>query len=87
MCSVVKQCVPVLVLVLVPTSTESVISHFLLVLFLNSLKPFSSSYSEKKPNLNKENFGRYRPVLPLVFLSKVTERVVRHRVMDYLSEN
>jgi hypothetical protein len=41
----------------------------------------------KKSNLDKESLANYRPVSHLSFLSKLTERIVKHRLMNHLSEN
>jgi len=49
-------------------------------------KLFSTS-STKKSNLDKDDLGNYRPISHLSFLSKLTERVVKLRLADYLSIN
>jgi hypothetical protein len=41
----------------------------------------------KKPSLDKESFSNYRPISNLSFLSKLTERVVKHRITDHLTAN
>src|SRR6218665_3275750 len=43
--------------------------------------------SSKKANIDKENLSNYRPISNLSFLSKLTERIVRARLNDYLSSN
>ena len=39
----------------------------------------------KKPNLDKDILDNYCPVSHLSFLSKLTERIVKNRLMDHLS--
>jgi hypothetical protein len=41
----------------------------------------------KKPNLNREDLGNYCPVSHLSFLSKLTERIAKNRLMNHLSAN
>jgi len=41
----------------------------------------------KKSNLDIDDLGNYRPIFHLSFLSKLTERVVKLRLVDYLSTN
>ena len=41
----------------------------------------------KKSNLDKENLTNYCPISHLLFLSKLTERAVKLRLTDFLSEN
>jgi hypothetical protein len=41
----------------------------------------------KKPNLNREDLGNYRPVSNLSFLSKLTESIAKNRLMNHLSSN
>ena len=41
----------------------------------------------KKPSLDKESFSNYRPISNLSFLSKLTERAVKHRITDHLTAN
>jgi hypothetical protein len=57
------------------------------VFFLNSSKTVLSILFLKKSNLDKESLANYRPVSHLSFLSKLTERIVKHRLMNHLSEN
>src|SRR5208282_2669161 len=40
-----------------------------------------------QPSLDKESFSNYRPISNLSFLSKLTERVVKHRITDHLTAN
>jgi hypothetical protein len=41
----------------------------------------------KKSNLDKEDLSNYRPISHLSFLSKLTERIVKVRLVDHLSTN
>jgi len=41
----------------------------------------------KNSNLDKDDLGNYRPICHLSFLSKLAERVVRLRPIEYLSTN
>ena len=41
----------------------------------------------KKPTLDKENLANYRPISNLSTISKVTERVVKSRLIDHLTQN
>ena len=41
----------------------------------------------KKPLLDVEDFGNFRPISNLMFMSKLTEKVVASRLIDYVSGN
>ena len=41
----------------------------------------------KKPNLDKNSLSNYRPISNLSFLSKLTERVVKNRLLEHLHGN
>jgi len=41
----------------------------------------------KKPSLDKENSANYRPISNLSFLSKLVERIVKHRLDHHLASN
>ena len=41
----------------------------------------------KKPSLDPENFGNYRPISNLPFLSKITDKVVLARLPKHLQTN
>jgi len=45
------------------------------------------TFSPQKSNLDKDDFGNYRHVSHLSFLFKLTERVFKLRLADYLSTN
>jgi hypothetical protein len=81
--SLVKQCAPVLV----PTITNIINLSLSSGVFPEQFKNCSVHPLLKKPNLDKENLGNYRPVSHLSFLSKLTERIVKCRLMDHLSKN
>jgi len=40
----------------------------------------------KKPTLDKENLANYRPISNLSTISKVTERIVKSRLIDHLTQ-
>jgi len=60
---------------------------------LSHLRPVSSHYHGifspllKKPTLDKEELSNYRPISNLSLISKITERVVKSRLMDHLTSN
>jgi len=56
-------------------------------IFPDQLKNCSVHPHLKKSNIDKDDLGNYRPISHLVFLSKLTERVVKQRLADYLSTN
>ena len=56
-------------------------------LFLDNFKSCSVHPLIKKPNLDKETLSNYRPISHLSFLSKLTERVVKARLLSHLSTN
>jgi hypothetical protein len=68
-------------------SQISSIYHYLLGSFLINSKAVRSIHSSKKPNLNREDLGNYRPVSHLSFLFKLTERIAKNRLMNHLSSN
>jgi hypothetical protein len=41
----------------------------------------------KKPSLNKEDMGNYRPISNLFFLSKVIERLISSQIVEHLKSN
>lgn len=73
--------------VLIPAITK-------MINFSLSTGRFPSSFKEsivcpllKKPNLDKEILSNYRPISNLSFLSKLTERVVKSRLLDHLTQH
>jgi hypothetical protein len=81
--SLVKQCASVLV----PTITKIINLSLSSGVFPEQFKNCSVHPLLKKSNLDKESLANYRPVSHLSFLSKLTERIVKHRLMNHLSEN
>ena len=51
------------------------------------LKIVSNQPTVKKPSLNKENLSNYRPIANLSFISKLTEKIVKKRLLDHLTSN
>ena len=41
----------------------------------------------KRPSLNKEDLSNYRPIANLSFISKLTEKIVKKRLLDHLTSN
>jgi len=72
-----------------PTSSSitSSICLSLLVFFLINSKTVLYILIWKKYNLDKGDLGNYRLISHLSFLSKLTEKVVKLRLVDYLSTN
>ena len=56
-------------------------------LFPDNFKSCSVHPLIKKSNLDKETLSNYRPISHLTFLSKLTERIVKSRLMSHLSAN
>jgi len=56
-------------------------------ILLDQFKNCSVHPHFKKSYLDKDDLGNYRPISHLSFLSKLTERVVKLRLADYLSTN
>ena len=79
--SLLKQCA----CVLLPTITNIINLSLSSGTFPDQFKSCSVHPLLKKPNLDKEILGNYRPVSHLSFLSKLTERIVKNRLMDHLS--
>ena len=55
--------------------------------FPSTLKSSIISSLLKKPSLNKEDLSNYRPVANLFFISKLTEKIVKKRLLDHLTSN
>jgi len=55
--------------------------------FSDQFKRCSAHPRLKKSNLNNDDLSNYRPVSHLSFFTKHTERVVKLRLIDYLSTN
>jgi hypothetical protein len=72
--------------VLVPTITKIINLALSCGVFPAQFKNCSVHSLPKKSNLEKESLANYRPVSQLTFLSKLTETLVKHRLMNRLSE-
>ena len=80
--SVLKQCIPVLL----PVMTL-LISLYALLWCPNCFKLALLNPKLKKPLLDVEEFANFRPISNLMFLSKLTEKVVASQLVDYVSSN
>jgi len=80
--SLLKQCSHILL----PTITYVVKLSISTGIFPDQFKKLFCSSSSQKCNLDYV-LGYYRPISHLSFLSKLTERVVKLRLVDYLSTN
>ena len=81
--SLLKQCSHVLL----PTITNIINLSLSTGVFPDQFKSCSVHPNLKKSNLDKEDLSSYRPISHLSFLSKLTERIVKLRLVDYLSSN
>ena len=81
--SLLKKCTSVLL----PTITKIINLSLSTGTFPDQFKNCSVHPHLKKSNLDKENLANYRPISHLSFLSKLTERVVKSRLTEYLSDN
>jgi exonuclease III len=73
--------------ILLPTITNIINLSISTGVFPDQFKSCSVHPLLKKSNLDKDNLSNYRPISHLSFLSKLTERVVKLRLVDYLSNN
>ena len=55
--------------------------------FPSTLKSSIISPLLTKPSLNKEDLSNYRPIANLSFISKLTEKIVKKRLLDHLTSN
>jgi len=78
--SLLKQCS-----ILLPTITNNINLSLSTGIFSDQFK--NCSVHLKITNLDKDDLGNYRPISHLLFLTKLTERVVKLRLADYLSTN
>ena len=81
--SLLKQCKSVLL----PTITNIINLSLSTGVFPDQFKNCSVHPILKKSNLDKENLSNYRPISHLSYLSKLTERLVKNRLIDHLNEN
>ena len=81
--SVLKKCLPVLA----QTITNIVNLSLSTGCFPSNFKQSVVTPLLKKPSLEKENSANYRPISNLSFLSKLVERIVKHRLDRHLASN
>lgn len=81
--SMMIECLPELISAITGIINSSLASG----IFPSSMKKANIVPLLKKPNLDKEVLGNYRPVANLTFLSKILERVVAYRIKDHLCKN
>ena len=51
------------------------------------LKIICNQPTVKKPSLNKKDLSNYRPIANLSFISNLTEKIVKKRLLDHLTSN
>ena len=81
--ALVKQCLPILL----PVITKIVNLSLSSGTFPESLKHSVITPHLKKPSLNKDNLGNYRPISNLSFISKIIEKIIKTRLDEHLSSN
>ena len=81
--SLLKQCSHIFL----PTLTKIINLSISTGVFPDQFKSCSVHPHLNKSSLDKENLTNYRPISHLSFLSKLTERVVKLRLTEYLSSN
>ena len=81
--SLVKKCVDILA----PVITNIINLSMSTGTFPDSFKLAIVTPLLKKPNLDKESLSNYRPISNLSFLSKLTEKLVKNRLVTHLSTN
>ena len=72
---------------LLPTITNLINLSLALGVFPDQFKSCSVHPLLKKPNCDKDDLSNYRPISHLSFLSKLTERVVKNRLTNFISNN
>ena len=72
---------------LLPTITNIINFSLSTGIFPDEFKNCSVHPKLKKHNLDKENLSNYRPISHLSFISKLTERLVKNRLTEYLHQN
>ena len=80
---VLKECLSVLL----PAMTKIVNLCIKSALVPNCLKLALLNPLLKKPRLDFEIYANFRPISNLVFISKVTEKVVASQLVDYVMQN
>jgi exonuclease III len=81
--SLLKQCSSVLL----PTITNIINLSLSTSIFPDQFKSCSVHPHLKKPSLDKENLANYRPISHLSYLSKLTERIVKTRLTEHMSNH
>jgi hypothetical protein len=81
--SLLKKCFSVLL----PTNAKIINLSLSTGVFPDQFKNCSVHTHLKMSNLDTENISNYRSTFHLSFLSKLTERIVKLRLTDYLSNN
>ena len=80
--TLLKECMSALL----PTITNIINLSLASGVFPDQFKSSSVHPLIKKQNLDKDELSNYRPISHLSFLSKLTERVVKNRLTDFLME-
>ena len=81
--SLLKQCSSVFL----PTITNIINLSLSTSIFPDQVKYYSFHPHIKKPSFDKETLANYRPVSHLSYQSKLTEKVVKARLTEHLSNN
>ena len=81
--SVSKQCTSVLL----PVMTQIVNQSLCLAVFPDCFKLALLNPLLKKPTLDVEVFSKFRPISNLMFMSKLTEKVVASQLINHISSN
>ena len=81
--SVLKQCTSVLL----PVLTQIVNQSLCLAVFPDCFKLALLNPLLKKPTLDVEVFSNFRPISNLMFMSKLTEKVVASQLINHISSN
>ena len=79
--SLLKQCSSVLL----PTITNIIDLSLSTSIFPDQFKNSYVHPHLKKPSLDRGNLANYRPISHLSYLSKLTERIVKTRLTEHLS--
>ena len=72
---------------ILPTITNIINLSLSTGVFPDQFKSCSLHPLLKKSNLDKENLSNYRPISHLSYISKLTERLVKNRLTEYLTKN
>jgi hypothetical protein len=72
---------------LLPTITNIINYSLAFGIFPDQFKSCSVHPLLNKHNCDKDDLSNYRPISHLSFLSKLTERVVKNRLTNFISDN